>query len=75
MLLWSVVPEEYVWEGYEKMECKWREAEVDGVKMIVEPCDPPGYGRIVRLLSPDPRVYLKPDMQPGQLVCLMRKQG
>ncbi|MGB8954952.1 MAG: YlzJ-like family protein [Tumebacillaceae bacterium] len=72
MLIWSVVPTEYLFEGMDKMECNWMEAEVGGVKMLVEPePDRIGYGKIVRLLSPDPSVYLNPGYQPGMSVCLL----
>jgi len=72
MLNWSVVPEEVLFEGFETMSCKWVEATVGGVQMLVEPiAEQPGYGRIVRLLSPDPAVYLKACYQPGQSVCMM----
>jgi hypothetical protein len=69
-MLWSVVPEEFILENYDKQKFHWMEAEVDGVKMIVEPTDQPGYGRIIRLLCPNPNSYINPRYQPGQTVCL-----
>ena len=71
MLHWSVMPAEYVFDGVDKQEYNWIETDVAGVKMLVEPLsEQPGYARIVRLLSPDPAVYLKACYQPGQSICL-----
>lgn len=71
-MLWSVVPEQFVLDGYDKMEFNWMEAEVGGVKMIVEPTENPGYAKVVRLLCPKPSSYLNPNYQPGQTVCLIK---
>lgn len=71
MMLWSVVPEEFILENYDKQTYNWVEAEVNGVKMLVEPAEgQPGYGRIIRLLCPNPSNYLNPNYQPGQTICL-----
>jgi len=71
-MLWSVVPEQFVFEGMDKMEFNWIETEVAGVKMLVEPTDQPGYAKVVRLLCPKPASYLNPAYQPGQTVCLVK---
>ncbi|ASS75585.1 hypothetical protein CIG75_11700 [Tumebacillus algifaecis] len=72
-MLWSVVPEEFILENYDKQNYNWIEAEVNGVKMLVEPTEgQPGYGRIIRLLCPDPAQFLNPKHQPGQNVCLTK---
>ncbi len=71
MMLWSVIPEEQILEHFDKQQYNWMEAEVNGVKMLVEPvAEQPGYGRVIRLLCPDPSHYLNPHYQPGQTVCL-----
>lgn len=72
MIYWTVIPLEAVWNGWEEMSCPWVEIEYQGIQMIVEPADPPGYGRVVRLLSPRPGDYLRPDLTPGSLVPLTR---
>ncbi|MGZ4031490.1 MAG: YlzJ-like family protein [Tumebacillaceae bacterium] len=70
MLNWSIIPEEFVFDGVEKCGENWIEIDVRGVKMIVEPGGMPGYGKVVRLLSPNPQHYLNPSYQPGQTICL-----
>jgi len=73
MLNWSTVPEEYLFDGIEKVGLNLQEANVQGIQMLIEPmAERPGYGRIVRLLSPDPRVYMQVCYQPGQEVCLFQ---
>ncbi|KEO84178.1 YlzJ-like family protein [Tumebacillus flagellatus] len=72
MLIWSIVPEEFVFEGMDTVQYNWVERDVQGVKMVVEPlADKPGQGRIVRLLCPKPDSYLNPAFQPGQIVNLI----
>ncbi|MBL0388445.1 YlzJ-like family protein [Tumebacillus sp. ITR2] len=72
MLMWSTVPEEFVFEGMENTTYNWIETEVQGVKMVVEPSsEKPGTGRIIRLLCPKPESYLNPAYQPGMTVNLI----
>ncbi|MDB5083406.1 MAG: hypothetical protein JWN30_292 [Bacilli bacterium] len=73
MLHWSVVPEELIFEGMDKVQYNWIETEVGGVAMVVEPAQQAGCFRIVRLLSPNPQDYLNPEMAPGSLVELSKK--
>jgi hypothetical protein len=72
-MIWSIIPEEMIFEGADKMEFNWIETEVQGVKMVVEPTSQPGYARVVRLLCPRPESYLKPQFQPGSTVCLIQQ--
>ncbi|WP_018132497.1 YlzJ-like family protein [Effusibacillus pohliae] len=73
MLHWAAIPLETVLEGYDSMECNWMETEYQGVKMLVEPCGQ-GCGRVVRLLSPNPYDYLKPNLAPGSIVPLFQPE-
>jgi hypothetical protein len=73
MILWSPVPEEFIFEGFNEAKYNWIETEVQGVKMLVEPLsDQPGYATVIRLLCPNPQSYLNPKFQPGQKVCLIK---
>jgi hypothetical protein len=73
MLLWSPVPEEFIFDGFAEAKYNWIETEVQGIKMLVEPSsEQPGYATVIRLLCPNPQSYLKPQFQPGQTVCLVQ---
>lgn len=74
MLIWSTVPEEFIFEGMDKATYNWIETEVQGVKMLVEPsADQPGYAKVVRLLCPKPGSYMRAEFAPGQTVCLFQQ--
>lgn len=73
-VLWTAIPLETVLEGYDSMRLHWIETEYRGVKMVVEPVGE-GYGKVVRLLSPDPFDYLNPDLAPGSRVPLFPQNG
>lgn len=74
MLFWSIVPPEHVMDGIENQKYNWMEAEVQGVKMLVEPiAEQPGYARVVRLLCPNPSSYLNQNLSPGSTVALFQQ--
>jgi hypothetical protein len=69
MMYWAAIPLEAVFAGLDTMTCHWMEIEYQGVQMVVEPYTN-GYGKIVRLLSPNPFDYLKAELAPGALIPL-----
>jgi hypothetical protein len=68
--MYTTMPLETVFEGIEAMRAASFTATLGGVSMELEP-----YGerqaRIVRLLSPDPQQYLRPELAPGAIVSMM----
>lgn len=63
-IIYTPLPIELILEGIEKDGPEYREIEVEGAKLLVEQqsfdqC------RVVRLISTDPRDYLKNEYQPG----------
>ena len=69
--LWTIVPVEQVLENREETSPRFREIEYDGITMMVEPMAD-GMGRVERLLSGNPADFLRPELQPGSLVPLVR---
>lgn len=67
MIIYSTIPLEYIFEGYEQYQPKYEEVTYDGVQMLVEPTGP-FQGKIVRLYSSNPQHYLDPRFQPGNLL-------
>ncbi|WP_068774682.1 YlzJ-like family protein [Paenibacillus sp. FJAT-26967] len=67
MTHYSIVPEELVYEGWEDNKPAFRDIEVGGVLMQVEPVEE-GRVRIIRLYSPDPSHYLNPGLAPGNVL-------
>lgn len=65
--MWTIMPEEVIWEGFEEDKRQLLEVEWRGVKMLVEPT---GFTQatVVRLLSTDPADYLRPELQPGSVL-------
>ncbi|NPV25991.1 MAG: hypothetical protein HPY81_00765 [Firmicutes bacterium] len=66
MILYTALPIELILEGSE-CERKFRQIELDGVKLLVEATGEEE-GRIVQVLSSDPNDFLNPSFQPGQTV-------
>lgn len=63
-IIHTPLPIEMVLEGIEKEGPQYQELEIGGTKLLVEPqgmdkC------RVVRLLSTNPRDYLRKEFQPG----------
>lgn len=69
MIIYSIIPLETIFEGIERETEPTIEAEIDGILMQLQPTVR-GQARIVRLLTPEPRHYLNPAYQPGELVML-----
>ncbi|MGO0122860.1 YlzJ-like family protein [Desulfothermobacter acidiphilus] len=64
-MLYTLLPLELVWE--EKQVPSRRLVSYKGVPVLVE-LTGPGEGRLVRVLSTDPRVFLIPELAPGRKV-------
>ncbi|KIL41395.1 hypothetical protein SD70_07005 [Gordoniibacillus kamchatkensis] len=67
MILYTPMPLERVFEGIEELEANTFTATVGGVEMELQPAGE-RQARIVRLLSPNPQHYLRPEHAPGSLV-------
>jgi len=68
MLLYTPLNLELVLEGLEKMKKpKTRVVEIGGIPLILEDIRP-GEGRVVRLLSTNPKDYLHSDFYPGAII-------
>ncbi|OEG00460.1 hypothetical protein BHF71_00705 [Vulcanibacillus modesticaldus] len=67
MIIYSTVPTEIIFEGYDQMKLNYREIQFGHIKMIVEQLSD-SEGRIVRLISPIAQDYLNPQYQPGSLI-------
>ena len=68
MIIYSVMPMEMIMKNVDTTEYNYQEAEIDGLKMLVEPVPHSGEVKIVRLMSPDPQDYLNPRYMPGQTI-------
>lgn len=68
MIIYSVMPMEAIMKGMDETEYHFTEAEIDGLKMVVEHVPQTTEARIVRLLSPNPQDYLNPRYMPGQKI-------
>jgi hypothetical protein len=68
MILYTPLPLERVLEGWDRVAAGV-EVEAGGARLLVEPCGP-GLARVVRLLSTDPRDYLRPEFSPGAVLRL-----
>lgn len=67
MIMYTVTPLEQIFEGIEELEANTFTATVGGVEMELQPAGE-RQARIVRLLSPDPQHYLRPEYAPGSVV-------
>lgn len=68
-LLWTDVPLEWVFDGMYANTPQLKEITRDGITMLVAPQEN-GMGRIERIVSPNPRHYLRKDLSPGTMVPL-----
>ena len=69
-MMWTIIPPEEVWEGGEERVTDLMEPSWQRVKVLVEPMQV-GQGRIVKILSTDPRDFLRPELAPGSVVDLL----
>jgi hypothetical protein len=74
MILYTPVPLEVIFDGVENMQARSFTATVGGVEMELEPLGE-RQARIVRLLSPYPHHYLRPELAPGSVVNLVPQVG
>lgn len=68
MIIYSVMPMEMIMKNLDSTEYHYQEAEIEGVKMLVEPVPHSTEVKIVRLMSPNPQDYLNPKYMPGQTI-------
>lgn len=66
MVLYTSMPIEMVIEGIDK-KYEFKEIEIDGVKLIIEPISM-NQGKIVQLLSSNPQDFLNPNFSPGKII-------
>ncbi|GAA0365941.1 YlzJ-like family protein [Bacillus horti] len=67
MIIYTSVPLEWVFAGYDSFQPEHEEIVHEGVQMVVEPCG--AYqAKIVRLLSPNPQDYLNASLSPGSII-------
>ncbi len=72
MILYTPMQLELVLEGLEQMKhVSTRKVDVDGVPVLIQDTGP-GEGMVVRILSTDPRDYLRTDLYPGAVVELFK---
>jgi len=68
MILYTPLPLEQVLEGWNRVAAGI-EVEAGGARLLVEPYGP-GLARVLRLVSTDPRDYLRPEFSPGAVLRL-----
>jgi hypothetical protein len=66
-MLYTVIPVEDVLEGWEVDPPQTVDVMVGGVLLQVEPLSQFA-GRVERVISSDPQVYLEPQFQPGSVL-------
>lgn len=68
MILYTPMQLELVLEGFDKTQYPdYEKIEYDGVSMLVERTGR-GERKVVKLLSTNPRDYLRPDLFPGSVL-------
>lgn len=67
MTLYTVMPEETVWEGYDSYEPDYMEVQINGITMQVERLNAT-QAKIVRIYSGNALDYANPAYTPGNLV-------
>ena len=71
MIHYTIYPPEWIYtDPLSPPKRRIRDVSIGGVAMQVEILEN-GEARIVRLLSPDPRHYLNPRLQPGNRISLI----
>ncbi|MGB9825643.1 MAG: YlzJ-like family protein [Desulfofundulus sp.] len=70
MILYTPMQLELVFEGLEEMKhTPTREVNIGGMPLLIQDTGS-GEGRVVRLLSTNPRDYLRSDLYPGAVIRL-----
>ncbi|MEB3102628.1 YlzJ-like family protein [Ferviditalea candida] len=67
MIIYTIMPEDLLFQGMDDERGPYLEIEIDGVTMQVEPVNPQ-QAKIVRLISPVPEHYLNPKYAPGSMI-------
>lgn len=68
MILYTPMQLELVFEGLEEMKHPAaREIDIDGSRVMVEDIGQ-GKGRVIRLISTNPRDFLKSELAPGSIL-------
>jgi hypothetical protein len=67
MTMYSIIPEEIIFQGMDKFDPHYEEMDLDGVKLQVERLSQ-YQAAIVRLISYNPQDYLNPKYAPGTLI-------
>lgn len=71
MLLYTIIPMEYIFGEDEETNANSQSQEFElvknGVTFLVQPMEG-GRGKINRVISSDPQDYLNPDWQPGSIM-------
>jgi hypothetical protein len=67
MIIYTSMPLELVYEGFENFIPQHEEIVHNGVSMVVEPFGT-HQSKIVRLLSCNPQDYLNPSYSPGSVI-------
>lgn len=68
MTLYTIVPEEWIWEETRRSQPRTVEVRRGDLLIEVAPVAP-GIGTIVRLLHAPLDAYLRPELSPGQTIC------
>jgi hypothetical protein len=72
MTLYTIVPEELVWEELARPQPRTVEVRLGRLLLEVAPTAP-GMGTIVRLLQAPLDAYLRPELSPGRMICYARE--
>ena len=70
MILYTVMPEEFIFPTANDDYQKQKMIEVDGISMLVNEVNP-GEHYVVRVMSSNPQEFLNDQYTPGQRVTLM----
>lgn len=67
MIMYSIVPVEQIFEGFDNEQEPLEEISIDGILMQVQPISS-RQAKIVRIISPDPQDFLNPSYAPGEMI-------
>lgn len=67
MILYTIVPPDQLWAAPVGPSSPVMEIAAGTVRLLVQPLDP-RRARIVRLISPNPNDFLRPQFQPGRIL-------
>jgi len=66
MILWSILPADIVLDNIDSLP-PYEEISYSGMKCLVEKTGSTQY-RVIRLLTTNPKDYLRPELQPGTML-------